>query len=131
MATTTTTYTVAEVSAHNTTTDLWTIISDSVYNVTEFQKRHPGGAKILETVAGKDATKKFRSIHNPNILGAEQFKDLKIGELKDEEKPEKEKKKFGLGSLFGKKEGQGWRGWCGKRGEKGGGQWELRDGERS
>ncbi|KAF8865185.1 cytochrome b5 [Acephala macrosclerotiorum] len=102
MATATITYNLTEVAGHNTITDLWIIISGSIYDVTEFQKRHPGGAKILKTVAGKDATKKFKGIHNLLILGTEQYKDLKIGEVAKEEEAEA-KKKFGLGRLFGKK----------------------------
>jgi cytochrome b involved in lipid metabolism len=38
-------FSLAEVSSHNTTADLWIIINDEVYDVTGFQKTHPGGYK--------------------------------------------------------------------------------------
>jgi cytochrome b involved in lipid metabolism len=41
------TYTRAEVSTHNTTTDLWIINNDEIYDVTEFQKTHPGGDESM------------------------------------------------------------------------------------
>lgn len=50
----------SEVSAHNTPeTGLYIIIDESVYDVTGFVDEHPGGAKILKRVGGKDASKQF------------------------------------------------------------------------
>jgi cytochrome b involved in lipid metabolism len=40
-------FTLAEVSSHNTTADLWIIINDEIYDMTEFQKTHPGGDKSM------------------------------------------------------------------------------------
>ncbi|PMD63181.1 cytochrome b5, partial [Hyaloscypha bicolor E] len=61
-------FSLAEVSSHNTTADLWIIINDEIYDVTDFQKTHPGGDKILNKLAGKDATKPFQKTHNEKIL---------------------------------------------------------------
>jgi cytochrome b involved in lipid metabolism len=40
-------FSLAEVSSHNTTADLWIIINDEIYDVTDFQKTHPGGDKSM------------------------------------------------------------------------------------
>ncbi len=37
----------------------WIIISKSVYNVTEFIPKHPGGAERIIALCGKDATEAF------------------------------------------------------------------------
>ena len=49
-------YTWEQVKEHNKRDDLWLIINNHVYNVTEFQKKHPGGSKLINFYAGKDAT---------------------------------------------------------------------------
>lgn len=41
------TFTGAEVASHNTASDLWIILNEEVYDVTEFQKTHPGGEKSM------------------------------------------------------------------------------------
>jgi cytochrome b involved in lipid metabolism len=37
------TYTREEIAKHNTEHDLWIVINNMVYDVTKFQKVHPGG----------------------------------------------------------------------------------------
>jgi cytochrome b involved in lipid metabolism len=54
------TFTPAEVAKHNKPDQgLYIIVDNSVYDVTNFVDEHPGGAKILKRVAGKDASKQF------------------------------------------------------------------------
>lgn len=77
-------FTRAEVAAHNTVEDLFLIIGDEVYDVTEFQHDHPGGNKILKVMAGKDATKPFNKNHNPRILKTWQYRDLCVGRLAED-----------------------------------------------
>ncbi len=45
---------------------------------TGFIDEHPGGAKILKRVAGKDATKQFWKYHNESVL-KKYSERLKIG----------------------------------------------------
>lgn len=57
-----TTYSLDEISQHNTEDDCWFAIEDKVYNVTEYISRglHPGEDAILEG-CGLDATKLFNT----------------------------------------------------------------------
>lgn len=53
-------FTPAQVATHNTADNgLYIIIDTNVYDVTNFIDEHPGGARILKLVAGKDASKQF------------------------------------------------------------------------
>jgi cytochrome b involved in lipid metabolism len=49
---------------------------------TDFLDEHPGGAKILKRMAGKDATKQFWKYHSKNVLEKYGGK-LKVGTLKE------------------------------------------------
>lgn len=51
-------YAVAEVADHNSEDDCWTIVSGSVYDITSYVSRHPGGDEILRA-CGEDATTMF------------------------------------------------------------------------
>ena len=68
-----------EVAKHHTAADLWVIIDGYVYDLTQFQALHPGGAPPLKRVAGKDATVDFYSIHRKNVLNDSRFLKLKVG----------------------------------------------------
>lgn len=53
-------FTPADVASHNSPDKgLYIIVDSNVYDVTNFVDEHPGGAKILKRVAGKDASKQF------------------------------------------------------------------------
>ncbi|MDD4353917.1 MAG: cytochrome b5-like heme/steroid binding domain-containing protein [Candidatus Nanoarchaeia archaeon] len=41
-------YSLAEISLHNTSSDCWIIINNSVYDITEYVSMHPGGGSILQ-----------------------------------------------------------------------------------
>jgi alkylation response protein AidB-like acyl-CoA dehydrogenase/cytochrome b involved in lipid metabolism len=75
-------FTAEDVSKHNKKADCWMIVNGGVYDVTEFMEIHPGGAGILLTVAGKDASDYFNDLHNPEILD-EIGEDYKIGVVGD------------------------------------------------
>lgn len=52
--------TANEVKEHNTVEKgLYIIIDNDVYEMGGFVDEHPGGAKILKRVGGKDASKQF------------------------------------------------------------------------
>ena len=72
------TYTIDEVSEHNSKSDCWIVINRDVYDITDFISDHPGGSSILLTVAGTDATDFFNELHRPDIL-EEYAEHYKIG----------------------------------------------------
>lgn len=80
------TISVQEVQAHSSPEKgMYIIVDDTVYDVTNFVDEHPGGAKILKRVAGKDATKQFWKYHNESVL--KKYGDkLKIGTIGEKAK---------------------------------------------
>ncbi|KAF2709539.1 acyl-CoA dehydrogenase-like protein [Pleomassaria siparia CBS 279.74] len=73
-------FSAADVASHNKTDNLWLIVDEDVYDLTKFQDDHPGGKKILQRVAGKDASKQFWKYHNESIL-KKYKKQLQVGSL--------------------------------------------------
>lgn len=60
--------TAKEVGEHNTVEKgLHIIIDDGVYEMAGFVDEHPGGAKILKRVGGKDASKQFWKVSGHNV----------------------------------------------------------------
>ncbi|HZA74420.1 MAG TPA: cytochrome b5-like heme/steroid binding domain-containing protein [Propionibacteriaceae bacterium] len=58
--------TVAELARHNDREHGWWVaVGYTVYDVTEFLRRHPGGAAVLQAYAGLDATAAFSRAHRP------------------------------------------------------------------
>ncbi|EIW70925.1 hypothetical protein TREMEDRAFT_28420 [Tremella mesenterica DSM 1558] len=57
-----------EVKKHNKRDDCWVIINGTVYDVTDFLPRHPGGPGIILANSGRDATQIFRPVHPPDAL---------------------------------------------------------------
>lgn len=79
-------FSTADVASHKTASDLWIIVDEDVYDLTNFQEEHPGGKKILQRVAGKDASKQFWKYHNDSILKKYQ-KQLQVGSLDSKAAP--------------------------------------------
>ncbi len=55
---------LAEITKHNLRTDCYLIVKGSVYNVTAFIDKHPGGAKKITERCGQEATSVFSAIHS-------------------------------------------------------------------
>ncbi|KAF4290767.1 hypothetical protein CNMCM8686_000697 [Aspergillus fumigatus] len=96
-------YSLQEVSRHNIAKDLWIVIEKEVYDVTQFQAEHPGGARsessterprkqsdetVLRKLAGKDATEKFLEYHDTSILTRYRER-LQVGVLVEGPEPQK------------------------------------------
>lgn len=74
-------YTMEEVAKHNSPEDLWIVIDGGVFDVTEWQKDHPGGKKMLQKVGGKDATKFFHKYHDVDNVMRKFGNKFRIGSL--------------------------------------------------
>lgn len=69
-------FTKEEVAIHNTEQDCWIIINGTIYNLTKFVNKHPGGKQTILNVAGKDGSDVFNSIHGngPQTFVLKMFK---------------------------------------------------------
>jgi hypothetical protein len=43
-------FSAADVASHKTASDLWIIVDEDVYDLTNFQDEHPGGKKSMPTL---------------------------------------------------------------------------------
>jgi len=78
-------WTMEEVSKHNTEQDCWLVVDGKVLNVTNFLGDHPGGKMAILTFAGKDATEMFNMVHEEGVI--EKFApEVVIGALKPSSK---------------------------------------------
>jgi hypothetical protein len=73
-----------EVAQNNTADSLWCIIDAKVYDLTDFVDAHPGGATVLEQIAGTDTTVEFFNLHKLEVL-QKYDSSLCIGTLQGEE----------------------------------------------
>ncbi|EJP64067.1 hypothetical protein ACQRIT_001000 [Beauveria bassiana] len=80
------TFAAAEVSKHKDKDNgLWLIIEGNVYDVTTFVDEHPGGARVIQRMGGKDATKAFWKYHGESVL-AKYGDRFKIGSVTESAK---------------------------------------------
>ena len=70
-----------EIRKHNKKDDMWIVVNQTVYDVTGFRNKHPGGPKLLDHYAGSDATDAFNAFHKEFDRVNKQAKFLKIGHL--------------------------------------------------
>ena len=59
------TFTMEEVSKHNTKDDVWIVVNKKVYDCTDYLDLHPGGEDSILIVGGEDCTEDFEAIHSP------------------------------------------------------------------
>lgn len=66
---------------HNTIDSCWVILYGNVYDVTGFLDSHPGGAKVILSLAGKDATAEYDPVHPPGTLEENLKPEAKLGKV--------------------------------------------------
>lgn len=72
------------VAKHNTPESCWVVLYGNVYDVTDFLPSHPGGSKIILSLAGKDATEDYDPVHPPGILEENLRPEAKLGSVSPE-----------------------------------------------
>ena len=75
------TYTLADVTKHATQADCWTTVNGSVYNVTSWIAKHPGGAQAIIGLCGIDGSDAFNGQHGGQRRPANELASFKIGTL--------------------------------------------------
>ena len=75
-------YTMTEVASHGTEADCWTAINGSVYDLTSWVSRHPGGPAFITNLCGTDGSAAFTKKHGEAPKPVKALFLLKIGELK-------------------------------------------------
>jgi cytochrome b involved in lipid metabolism len=84
-ATTTTTtsvasgYSAAEIQTHNNAASCWTVIHGSVYDLTSWVSRHPGGIAAILMLCGRDGSSVFDSVHGRDPRAQSILATFKIG----------------------------------------------------
>ena len=73
-------YTWDEVRQHASPGDLWLVIDNKVYDVSQWMNEHPGGAEILLSEAGEDATNAFAAIGH-SLYAEGLLKEYYLGDL--------------------------------------------------
>lgn len=75
-------YTLAQVAEHGTEADCWTSINGTVYDLSSWVSRHPGGPGPIIGLCGKEGTESFEKMHGDAPNPQKALALLKIGELK-------------------------------------------------
>ena len=76
-----TSFTMAEVVKHNSSSDCWTTIDGGVYNVTSWISKHPGGSEAIISLCGIDGSAAFNDQHGGQRRPANELASFKIGVL--------------------------------------------------
>lgn len=74
-------YTLTDVTKHNTAADCWTAINGGVYSVTAWISKHPGGAQAIIGLCGIDGSAAFDGQHGGERRPATELASFKIGDL--------------------------------------------------
>lgn len=76
-----TTFTLADVAKHGSKDDCYTTVRGSVYDVTSWISKHPGGEKAILSICGKDGTAMFEGKHDGQPRPENELSSFQIGTL--------------------------------------------------
>lgn len=74
-------FTMAQVAEHATSGDCWTAIDGKVYDLTDWEDQHPGGAARIVSLCGTDGTSAFSDQHGSQSEPNETLAQYQIGVL--------------------------------------------------
>lgn len=74
-------YTFAQVETHNSSGDCWTVVEGNVYDLTDWEAQHPGGAARIQSLCGIDGTSLFLGQHEGDAQPTSVLKGYQIGVL--------------------------------------------------
>lgn len=74
-------YTAADVAKHASAADCWTIINGSVYDLTQWVSRHPGGERAITKLCGTDGSEEFNEQHAGGAQQASVLAGFRLGAL--------------------------------------------------
>lgn len=75
-------YSASDVAKHNTENDCWLIVSNKVYDASEYLLSHPGGAQAIIQYCGNDATAAFKSTNKHDSKAQASLNSIFIGLMK-------------------------------------------------
>jgi cytochrome b involved in lipid metabolism len=74
-------YTMADVAKHNTAADCWSVVNGSVYDLTAWVNKHPGGPAVIIAMCGSDGTAMFTGKHGSSASALSTLGQFQIGFL--------------------------------------------------
>ena len=74
-------FTRSDVATHNSTTSCYAIVSGTVYDLTSWIGKHPGGPEKIIPLCGTDATAAFSKQHGSSTKATTTLASLLIGSL--------------------------------------------------
>jgi cytochrome b involved in lipid metabolism len=75
------TFTMAEVSSHNSRQSCYSTVNGGVYDLTNWIDAHPGGEGAILSICGKDGSSAFEDQHGGQRKPEKELASLKIGIL--------------------------------------------------
>ncbi len=76
-----TAFTLEQITAHKDASSCWTAINGSVYDLTSWIPKHPGGSEAILWLCGKDGTEAFNKQHGGSNKIAKVLGGFKVGLL--------------------------------------------------
>jgi cytochrome b involved in lipid metabolism len=77
-------YAMADVAMHKDAKSCWTVVNGSVYDVTSWIGKHPGGSVAIITLCGREASKDFGEQHSGERRPEQELARFRIGDLKQQ-----------------------------------------------
>jgi uncharacterized membrane protein len=75
------TYNSADLKKHAIASSCWTAVHGSVYDLTKWAARHPGGKSSILSLCGRDGSAAFNGQHGGQSSPASQLANYKIGKF--------------------------------------------------